>query len=744
MKDLSPHKTYAFAEFQLDSQKRVLLKESRALPLNPKTFDLLLLLIERGGEVLSKDELLEKVWAGQFVEENNLTVQVSALRKILGERKGEHRFIVTVPGKGYKFVANVLTPAGEEKEIVINSHTVSRVSVEHETVSEAGSEKVRSESVSSNESRTSDRLARPSSFILWSSVAAILLIGLSGIWSLQDAERAGHRQPKLTRLTKSGKVTNATITPDGKYAVFAQTEEGGEGLYLRQIATGTQKPILPSQLVKFIGLAVSPDGKFIYCTTFLEDKFESQLWRVPLAGGVIEQIGGVVTGGAVSFSPDGKQIAFTESPSGLKETHLNVAVADGSNKRILIRAPDVLRSFSTSRTNPVAWSPEADEIACAIEETSAGGVKTGIFLVNTSSGKERAISKHRWDYVSHLVWMDAENLALIASRDERGRGQIWTISKTTGQARQLTDDLNSYSWLAASASGDLLTVQRNTVSYLRVADWDEEAKLLHSREIHDESGIISNVAWALDGAILYSSSVTGRSEIWRINSDGSNPIQLTVGADISVGLSVSPVDGSLVFSSVSDGKHSLRLATAKGKNIYQLTDGTEDVWGSFLPDGQHVIFQRGLSGQTSALWRVETTGAALTQLTRRPSWRLAVSPDGTQTACYFTDAEPDGARRIGLISSDTGAIQGKLSLPKLRAGIGMRWHPSGRFLTQIFYTGENANLLLLPVDGGSAITLSGLDKGYVHWFEWARDGKRLVLSQVIATQDVILLSDDKS
>ncbi len=753
MKVPSPHKTYAFAEFRLDSQKRVLLKDSHALPLNPKTFDLLLLLIERGGEVLSKDELLEKVWAGQFVEENNLTVQVSALRKILGERKGEHRFIVTVPGKGYKFVADVLTPSEEEKEIVIQSHTISRVTVEQETGDEAASEKAEAESEklrqrlkagSSNEGKASNRIAQSSSFILWSSIGAILLIGLSGFWSWQDAEQAGQRRLGLTKLTTSGKVTIATITPDGKYAVFAQTEEGGEGLYLRQIATGIQRPILPSQPVRFIGLAVSPDGSFIYCTTFLENQADPQLWRVPLLGSVTEQIKGVVTGVAVSFSPDGKQIAFTESRSSLKETHLGIADADGSNKRILIRAPDDRRSFSTFRANPVAWSPEAGEIACAIEETSASGMKMRILLVNASSGQERAISKHRWNYVSHLAWTDEENLAFVAHTDDHLQGQIWTISKTTGEARRLTNDLNSYLWLAASADGDLLTVQGNAVSHLSVADLDEKTNTLQPREIHNESGYIFNVAWAMDGAVLYSSSATGRSEIWRIGVDGSNPTRLTVGANISFGLTVSPVDGSLAFCSTSDGKHSLRLTDANGKNMRRLTDGTEDVWANFLPDGKHLVFQRGLDNKILTLWRTTTDGATPIQLTRRPTTHPAVSPDGTQTAYYFMDAETDGAWRIGLISSDTGAILGKLSFPKLVTKRRMRWHPSGRFVTQVFYAGENVNLLLLPTDGSSAITLSGLDKGDVNWFEWARDGKRLIISQATETQDVVLLSDAES
>ncbi len=98
---------FSFAEFEIEAAKRLLLKKGAPVSLNPKAFDLLLTLVRARGTVLSKDELLEMVWQGQFVEENNLTVHVAALRKILGETKNEHRFIVTIPGKGYAFVAKV-------------------------------------------------------------------------------------------------------------------------------------------------------------------------------------------------------------------------------------------------------------------------------------------------------------------------------------------------------------------------------------------------------------------------------------------------------------------------------------------------------------------------------------------------------------------------------------------------------------------------------------------------------------
>jgi TolB-like protein/DNA-binding winged helix-turn-helix (wHTH) protein/Flp pilus assembly protein TadD len=98
----------SFSEFEVDPEKRLLLRSGgEAVRLKSKTFDLLLTLIEHRGEILSKNNLLDLVWANQYVEENNLTVHIAALRKALGERKDENRFIVTVPGQGYKFVGKL-------------------------------------------------------------------------------------------------------------------------------------------------------------------------------------------------------------------------------------------------------------------------------------------------------------------------------------------------------------------------------------------------------------------------------------------------------------------------------------------------------------------------------------------------------------------------------------------------------------------------------------------------------------
>ncbi len=100
---------YEFGNFRLCVAKRLLLKGiDEIVPLMPKAFDTLLYLVRHNGKVIEKDELMREIWADTIVEENNLTQNISILRRVFGEKPGEHRFIVTVPGHGYKFVAEVV------------------------------------------------------------------------------------------------------------------------------------------------------------------------------------------------------------------------------------------------------------------------------------------------------------------------------------------------------------------------------------------------------------------------------------------------------------------------------------------------------------------------------------------------------------------------------------------------------------------------------------------------------------
>jgi DNA-binding winged helix-turn-helix (wHTH) protein/TolB-like protein/Tfp pilus assembly protein PilF len=121
---------YEFGEFRIDVGNRLLLRDREVIPLTPKAFDLLLVLVESASHVLNKEELMKQVWPDSFVEEANLSHHVFTLRKALGEDKTGTKFIETIPRRGYRFVASVTEIGGEADELVITEHSQTRIVIE--------------------------------------------------------------------------------------------------------------------------------------------------------------------------------------------------------------------------------------------------------------------------------------------------------------------------------------------------------------------------------------------------------------------------------------------------------------------------------------------------------------------------------------------------------------------------------------------------------------------------------------
>jgi DNA-binding winged helix-turn-helix (wHTH) protein len=125
--DQKAKQLYEFGPFRLDPEKELLLRDNEAIPLTPKALQVLLVLIRSKKEVVTKDDLLKAVWPDTFVEETNLSRNVFLLRKALGESPQDHQYIVTVPGRGYRFAEEVQLVPDEELIIVATSHSTVQV-----------------------------------------------------------------------------------------------------------------------------------------------------------------------------------------------------------------------------------------------------------------------------------------------------------------------------------------------------------------------------------------------------------------------------------------------------------------------------------------------------------------------------------------------------------------------------------------------------------------------------------------
>jgi DNA-binding winged helix-turn-helix (wHTH) protein len=121
---------YEFGPFRLDPGRQLLLRDGQPVPLTSKVFETLLALVQRGDQLVSKDELMKLLWPDTFVEESNLTQHISMLRKALGESPQDHLYIVTMPGRGYRFAQKAREVSDSGDLLVQQSHSVQTVTVE--------------------------------------------------------------------------------------------------------------------------------------------------------------------------------------------------------------------------------------------------------------------------------------------------------------------------------------------------------------------------------------------------------------------------------------------------------------------------------------------------------------------------------------------------------------------------------------------------------------------------------------
>src|SRR5258708_24803075 len=128
---------YKFGPFELHPAQGILLREGRIVQLTPKAVDLLLALVESGGRVVSKEDLLQRVWPDSFVEEANLSHNIYKLREALGDSADGEKYIETLPRRGYRFMAAVEQVHPDSGDVILEEHSRARVVIQESEISEA-------------------------------------------------------------------------------------------------------------------------------------------------------------------------------------------------------------------------------------------------------------------------------------------------------------------------------------------------------------------------------------------------------------------------------------------------------------------------------------------------------------------------------------------------------------------------------------------------------------------------------
>jgi DNA-binding winged helix-turn-helix (wHTH) protein/Tol biopolymer transport system component len=536
---------YEFGPFRIDPDRRLLLRENQPVPLQPKAFDILLVLVENAEQVVLKDEILRAVWPDTFVEESNLAQHIFVLRKTLGDAREERRYIITVPGRGYRFTekVRVFDEEKDDENSVVETHSQSQVVVEEVAVPAL---------TTAPAPVSTPKGQRVRNFVILAVLASLLVTWIG--W-----RRAGKppqlAERQLTANPPEDWVLGAAISPDGKHVAYHDQT----GLYVRSIDSGETRPIaLTAELrSRIVGLRWFPDGGKLLAEVSSSDGRD--LWVITILG---EGDPHLLYRHAwdPAISPDGRMIAFTNRDVGGVRWEVCVGGIDGETPRKLVDGGGL------QAVDAPAWSPDGRWIAyarrwktaqgsfsAAIEARPAGGGAAKTLVAESSLSKPNTISEvnawfvESWSPDWRLVFSVAESPDGV---ELQTKCSLWGIrvdpgtGEPGGKPVQLTQW--SESWplnLAITPDGKRLSFVKGRIwtdVYLGELGPDGTSMKVPRRLTFDNRGSELE-AWTRDGqAILFVSARNGRREIFRQRLNDNVPEIVVTGRRDAYGVAMSP------------------------------------------------------------------------------------------------------------------------------------------------------------------------------------------------------------
>jgi Tol biopolymer transport system component/DNA-binding winged helix-turn-helix (wHTH) protein len=723
-----------FGDFELDLRTAELRSNSHCAILQEKPFQILMALLEQPGEMVTREELIRRLWpTGVFVDFNlGLNKAVNRLREALADSAEEPRFIETFPKRGYRFVAPVTrNGAGPALEsATFAAHVSSDGS--HDGQRNGGQAARSSPPDLLPLASPSTEVRRGKTHWRWAAFATVAVaVALGGGYAVRSRARR-NRSPNLerfqvTKLTDSGKVELAAISADGRYVCYARREHGFSGLWLYQVATRSEVQILPADAVGFEGLTFSPDGNHIYYVRAdKNDPGFKYLYVMPLLGGsnrlLIKDIDS-----PVGFSPDGQRFVYTRGAPPRNSTDVRIANSDGGGDRLLTTIQNTFPGFQPGPT----WSPDGRTVAVSLR--LYGGRHSYILdTVSVADGTTRELFSSA-NAVGRPLWLPEGDALLLVMNDQNDRGQLWTISYPNAEVHRVTNDLTDYD-PRADLTGDaktLVAIANHAISNIWIAP---AADLSRAQQITSAALPLFRVVEAPDGHLL-ATSMDGK--LWSLQPDGS---QRTLFTDLLVTDfqgDPTPCGRFIVFTSGRAATTELIRVAGNGSDPVRLVKGDLNS-AVCTPDGKYLFYD-----DMQRIFRIPVQGGASVEIAKilgeNMGSRLSISPDGKFLAYAYRDSVPVPVTRLAIIPVEGGSP--KKVLNALGVISGLLWSPNGNSLQYSFSRNGAFNIVDQPITGGEPRELTKFESGIVYDFHWSPDGKRLLMARGEFTSDAALMSN---
>jgi len=448
---------FEFEPFSLDARGGILLKDGATVPLTPRAFQTLLVLVQHATDVVDKDQLMKEVWPDIFVEEGNLSRNIYELRKALGDDPAKPRYIETIPKRGYRFIApmkvwvvkasSTVSPISQTTATVIEKHTFARV------VSDAVEGTDLQPSLDAVTAALLPAVAQRKRSINRAAavmviVAGLLLAAIGVFLYLKrvsvSPSRVTHAKSTLVRLTNNNaQDTGPSWSPDGKKIAFTSNRDGKTEIYLMDV-DGSNVLRLTNNLTNDDFPRWSPDNHKILFHSDRDGNWEIYVMDADGSNQTRLTMNSA-DDRAPSWSPDGKRVAFASNRGNNNPYNFDIYVmdGDGSDATRIVNDPEYDADPS--------WSPDGQKIVFV---TGRNG-NFDVYEMNADGSGQRNLTADNSKPDIWPIWPpNGNNIAFV--RNTEGNEQIFVMDADGGNLMRVTNNAANNSLPSWSPDGSRL------------------------------------------------------------------------------------------------------------------------------------------------------------------------------------------------------------------------------------------------------------------------------------------------
>ncbi len=701
-----------FQEFEVNLQTGELRKSGRKLKLSGQPMQVLTILLQRPGQIVTREELQNRLWPDTFVDvDHNLNTAINKIRETLGDSAENPRYLETIPRRGYRFIASTTDSTGSAGEA---------------TALDAGA------IVPEKDTKPASSL-RPRGLLIVRTAAAVGLILLTALAGLvpwrRSSDKRRNEEWRLVSNSPENPIRSVATSPDGKYLAY----QDNVGIFLKTLKTGETHAAQWPQNVAARVNGWFPDGSHLLVTR--DDGPKPALWRLSVFGGAPTQLIEDASGGCVS--PDGSQIVFHryKRAGDLGSDSLWTAHADGSAE-----AEIVAEGQGHSSLGGLAWSPDSTKVAL-VRASWSYTADVGTVEVTDPVSRNTQTILTRTRIGAPLTWLHDGRILYVETdaRPNDGDSNIWAITvgkdlRPVGSPIQVTNGPGWTDSVSAADDGRIILFLKNYARqqiYVGALSSDGHQIVSHKRLANDESENVAT-SWTADSqSVLIMSNRNGRANVYKQPLNGSLPEALVLSSDNESQPRLSPDGTKVLYLSVPPDPSPEAMTTimavsvAGGAPRKILSD--RGIWNLQCSRTlASVCMYSNQHGPQMTAFRFDINDGKSTEVfTNNPIRNWSLSPDGNLIAICGTDAQRSV---IQLRSTVTGQAK-YLGVTGRGALMNIDWAADGKtLLVTVADAARKLSLLRVGLDGHVSVLLDHTDSEIIAAIP-SPDGRSLAIDE---------------